>query len=284
MTILVTGAEGFLGKHLTKRLKNDGHTVISHCLADGDLVSPDTLDQYRDVDYVYHLAACTFVPDSWTKTYDYFRANIMGTVNVLEFCREQICRVALMSTYVYGEPQYLPVDENHPVTAVTPYHESKLICESLGQFYADQFKLSVTVFRPFNIYGAGQNEAFLIPSIVKQVLEPDCREVVVRDLTSKRDYVYVDDVVDILSHSIQIYEAGYRVFNIGSGCSVSVEDVIKTVMEVTGIQKPYTSMRKPRRGEISNCVADVEKVIRELKNSTCRSLRKGLSAWLLPSE
>lgn len=280
MTILVTGAGGFLGGYLCKKLQADGHCIIAHHLADGDLTLPATLACYDKVDYVYHLAARTFVPDSWNETYNYFQTNVMSTANILEFCRRQRCGVALMSTYVYGEPQYLPVDENHPVSAITPYHQSKLMCESLGAFYWEKFDLPITVFRPFNIYGKGQSDAFLLPTIVKQLLDPDCKEIVVMDLSPRRDYVYVDDVVEILSRAVHPHKAGFRVFNVGSGQSVSVEDAILAAMVATGTQKPYRSKQQVRQGEVSDCVADMRRVRAELGEVTLRSISRGLKDWL----
>ena len=115
MKILVTGANGFIGKHLVK-LRSENHDVVCHEISDGDISEKGALEKYKNIDYVYHLAACTYVPSSWDYTYDYFRTNILGTVTVLEYCRKNKCAITAMSTYVYGEPQYLPIDENHPIS------------------------------------------------------------------------------------------------------------------------------------------------------------------------
>ncbi len=282
MRILVTGAGGFLGKYLCGKLESRGHQVLRHQRKDGDLCLPDVLEPYQDVGYVYHLAAQTFVPDSWERTYSYYQTNVMGTVNVLEFCRKRGCGAALMSSYVYGEPQYLPVDESHPVTAVTPYHQTKLICEEMGRFYAEKFHIPVTVFRPFNIYGEGQDAAFLLPTIIRQILDPACEEISVLDLAPRRDYIYVDDVAEIMSRAALPQRELFRVFNLGSGTSVSVEDVICTAMEVLGIRKPYSAKGNVRWGEVSDCVADMGRVAAALGAVRIRALKEGLAEWLSP--
>lgn len=283
MTILVTGAGGFLGKHLCKRLEAEGHHVLRHRREDGDLCLPGALEQYRDVAYVFHLAARTFVPESWERTYDYYRTNVMGTVNVLEFCRRQGCGVAIMSSYVYGEPQYLPVDECHPVTALTPYHQTKLICEETGRFYAEKFLLPVTVFRPFNIYGAGQATVFLIPAVIRQLLDPDCEAVNVLDLTSRRDYIYVEDAVELMSRAVIPQGEMFRIFNLGSGISISVEDVIRTAMEVLGIQKTYLATGELRRGGVSDCAADMRRTFSALGMVRMRPFKEGMEAMVSTS-
>ena len=106
-TILVTGAEGFIGRHLVPALEEHGHYVERHGHKDGDIVHA-TLS-YGDVTHVFHLAGKTFVPESWTNPFSFYETNVLGTVNVLEFCRRQQASLTLVSSYVYGAPQQLPV-------------------------------------------------------------------------------------------------------------------------------------------------------------------------------
>lgn len=280
MNILVTGAEGFIGKKLVKSLKEAGHNVIMHCYADGDISQKDGLKRYEDrnIDVIYHLAARTFVPDSWNDTYEYFQTNMMGTIAVLEFCRKQHCAAVLMSTYVYGEPKFLPVSEKHPTVAITPYHETKILLEDIGRFYADKFQIPVTVFRPFNVYGAGQNENFLLPKIMKQILDESISEIRLMDLKPKRDYVYIDDVVEIMLCALQVKE-GFNVYNIGTGKSYSVEEALNICMDVTGIHKAYCATNEVRTQEVSDCVADMSKVCKAFNYEIKYSLPEGIRKW-----
>lgn len=280
MNILVTGGSGFIGKNLISCLQRSGHTVYEHKQETGDITKKGILEKYigNGIQYVFHLAARTFVPASWDDTYEYFNTNVMGTVEVLEFCRKQKCPVVLMSTYVYGEPDFLPVTEEHKITAPSPYHQTKIIDEILGEFYAEQFQFPVTVFRPFNVYGYGQNEEFLLPKIMKQILDDDVTQIEVMDLTPKRDYVYIKDVIQALCAALKIKD-GYHVYNIGFGSSVSVEDVIKTCLEITGKRKSYRTLNKIRANEILDCVADISKIKAELEFQPEYNLYYGVKDW-----
>src|SRR6202011_2766469 len=104
----------------------------------------------------------------------------------------------LVSSYMYGHPERLPIPEDHPLRASNPYSHSKLLAEQITRFYQESFGVPVTIVRPFNLYGPGQSEDFLIPTLIRQALAQDSNAIVVADLTPKRDYIYIDDVVDLL--------------------------------------------------------------------------------------
>lgn len=280
MNILITGADGFIGSRMSEKLKKDGNYVIEHCFTDGDVSKKGGLNQYNDlgVEIVYHFAAKTFVPDSWNNVYDYFNVNIMGTVSVLEFCRENHCPAVLMSTYVYGEPEFLPISEEHPVSAITPYHETKLILEHIGKFYSEKFSIPVVIFRPFNVYGMGQSENFLLPKIMKQLVDENISEIKVMDIRPKRDYVYIDDVIEALLCALSVKE-GCHVYNIGTGVSYSVEEVIKICGEVLGIKKPYCATEEVRNTEISDCKADISRLRKDFGYQVKYSLQEGIKSW-----
>lgn len=279
MKALVTGSRGFLGTRLCGSLRMQGVEVLEHDILEGDLSHPDALDAFPPCDVVYHLAARTFVPDSWALPHEFFRVNVMGTVTALEFCKKHHARFIQMSTYVYGEPQCLPIPETHPVNPTSPYHESKVLCESLGLFYHNQHGIDVFIIRPFNIYGPGQSIAFLLPKIMEQVMDTSRREIEVFDLSPKRDYVYVDDVVHALC-SVLTCEGGYHVFNIGTGYSHSIEEVIQTVLAVCAVNKPYHSLQSARKNEIADCYADITNASRVLGFSPAYTLEQGIAQWI----
>lgn len=256
MKILVTGSNGFIGKPLVKALANLDYAVTCFSHEDGDISHRGALSSHHGIDHVIHLAGRTFVPNSWESPYDYYEANVMGTTVVMEYCRKNQCSLTHISTYVYGEPNYLPVDEKHPIFAASPYHETKILGEQIVKSYSRFFDVKATILRPFNIYGPGQDTAFLIPKIINQVLNETIEKVNVFDLSPRRDYVYIDDVISAIIGTIDI-NGNHMLFNVGSGVSHSVEDVIKTVMDVTGISKPYSSTEVTRQNEISECVADI---------------------------
>ena len=257
--ILVTGSNGFIGKALVKKLSGMGFTTIGFDMMDGDIAAEGTLDylEKEDISYVFHLAGKTFVPDSWSHPYSFYRTNVLGTTNVLEFCRKKEAGLTYVSSYVYGTPQYLPVDEKHPVKAFNPYSHSKLVAEEICQYYSDQFHLGITILRPFNVYGPGQSGQFLIPELIKKILDPAIPYIEVLDLRPKRDFVFIDDFINALYLSM---EGPRGIYNVGSGVSVSVEDVIREIMTDTGIVKPTKNMEKERPNEIFNLYADITKI------------------------
>ena len=257
-TILVTGSAGFIGGTLVKALHQAGHHVHEFDVQQGDITSEKALLPYADkgIQHVFHLAGKTFVPDSWKDPFGFYQVNVMGTVNVLEFCRKTGASLTYISSYLYGEPDYLPVDENHPVKSYNPYSQSKVMADATCQFYARHYHVPVTVFRPFNAYGPGQPILFLINEIISKVLNPGIPVVEVMDLRPKRDYIYIDDLVRALILSM---EKPHGIFNLGSGYSKSVEEIILLVLKYTGIQKPYHSKAMIRPNEIFDLYADIRK-------------------------
>src|SRR5579872_4762579 len=149
--ILVTGASGFIGSHLVPTLKSAGYRVYCHTRANGDIASCSL--PYEDVAHVYHLAGRTFVPESWEHPLRFYETNVLGAANVLEFCRRRQASLTLVSSYVYGKPQCLPINEDHPVRPFNPYSHSKILAEEVGQYYRTQFGVRLGVIRPFNLYG-----------------------------------------------------------------------------------------------------------------------------------
>lgn len=273
--ILITGGNGFLGRALAHELKQKDFEVISFDIGDGDIA--EGLPDYKGVRHVFHLAAATFVPQSWESPKEFYRTNVMGTVNVMEFCRHNKCSFTLPSTYMYGVPQYLPIDENHPLQMdVSPYHSSKGTAEQIVQFYAKKMHVSGVSLRLFNVYGYGQGKNFLIPTILDKVLSPEIQEVSVEDLEPKRDFVFIDDVVQALVLSMEQPAGTFDVYNVGYGRSWSVAEVIETIEDVFGIRKPYFAKGNRRPGEIMDTVADTSKIKANLEWAPHYDLRQGI--------
>ncbi|MBF0518537.1 MAG: NAD(P)-dependent oxidoreductase [Nitrospirae bacterium] len=271
--ILVTGSEGFIGKRLTARLVSEGYEVCAFNRSCGDISSKDNLP-FKNIAHVLHLAAKTFVPASWQNPYSFYNTNVMGTANVLEFCRKNGCSLTFVSSYIYGTPKELPVSEKHPVNPGTPYSHSKYMAEELCRFYADNFKVKVTILRPFNIYGPAQNDSFLIPAIIKQALDSSTDTIEVMDLLPRRDFLYVEDFVDALMLTIQ--DDNYALYNVGAGYSLSVSDVIQTVLDVLNTDKKVISKDVVRENEINDVIADITKIRNELNWQPKHSFNEGI--------
>jgi nucleoside-diphosphate-sugar epimerase len=272
--VLVTGATGFLGRPLVAALKSYGFTVRGHSSADGDIA--DCPLPMAGVSRIFHLAAKSYVPESWQNPGAYYRTNVMGTVNVLEHCRRSNVALTLISSYVYGQPQRLPISEDHPLAAANPYAHTKLLAEEMARFYEQRFGLNLLTVRPFNLYGPGQTGPFLIPSIVRQALNPSADAIRVHDLRPKRDYLYVDDAVAFLVASLR--PGIHGTFNLGSGVSTSVGEIAALVNRAAGVKKPVVSKNEPRPGEIMDVVADTSRARDELGWSPRTSLTEGIAA------
>jgi UDP-glucose 4-epimerase len=257
-TVLVTGASGFIGRPLGERLEQAGCTVVRHSYADGDIASCELPG--KGVSHVYHLAARTFVPDSWSAPLPFYATNVLGTVNVAEFCRRHGATLTVLSSYVYGRPRFLPITEEHPLAAFNPYGHTKLLVEEVCRFYAQQFGIQATIIRPVNVYGPGQSGNFLIPTLLRQVLDPLAREVSIADDRPKRDYLFLDDLIDLMLHTMN--PQGCDAYNAGSGSSVSPRELAELMLQAAGLKKPVVSRGEVRSDEVLEMVADARKAKR----------------------
>ena len=274
--ILVTGGSGFIGRALTSRLKAQGHYVTSLDSAVGHIASKETLAQFaqQDISHVFHLAGKTFVPDSWDDPQAFCQTNVLGMVNVLEFCRNKHVSLTYVSAYVYGHPNSLPIGESSAICPSNPYALTKRLAEEVCEFYSSAFDLPVTTIRPFNVYGIGQAEHFLIATIIRQVMGAR-REIIVKDLAPKRDYVYLEDLITALIATLH-KPSGYSVYNIGSGVSLSVQEVIAIIQDVASTNKNIVCDQVIRTNELMDVVADISKAEKELGWHPKYSFRLGV--------
>lgn len=275
--ILVTGASGFVGSHLVPQLRAVGHEVVQTNSESGDVADECTWSKVAHADLVIHLAGKSFVPDSWIDPAAFIRCNVLGTVAALNYCKKHNARLVFLSSYLYGNPERIPIPETAPLIANNPYALSKKLAEEACQFYSDRFGINVTIFRPFNIYGPGQPEHFLIPSIIRQVNAGDV--IAVKDLEPKRDYVYVGDVARCILRAVHC-PGRFNVFNVGSGVSHSVEKLIQIIQDVRGTNLPVNSVAERRKDEIMESVADVTEAKRQLGWAPQWTLMQGIQQML----
>jgi nucleoside-diphosphate-sugar epimerase len=269
--VVVTGANGFIGRHLTAALERNGIETMSHTFGDGDLAACEI--RWGHATHVFHLAGKSFVPDSWTDPLNFYRANVLGTVNVLEFCRRSGAGITFISSYVYGMPKFLPISEEHPVQAANPYAHTKILAEDVCRFYQSAHGIRVCIVRPFNIYGPDQDARFLIPYLLRQALDSTVETIEVADLRPRRDYLHVFDFVNLLLKTI---DASGGVYNAGSGASVSVADLARIINRAVPRPKRIVSRAQERRDEIPDVVADTTRVQQDLGWSPEIPLEAGL--------
>jgi nucleoside-diphosphate-sugar epimerase len=255
--ILVTGSQGFVGRALVRRLKDAGHSVVGLDIADGaDVTRRETFREVGPAQAVVHLAARTYVPDSFADPAGFYRTNVLGTLNVLEWGRRHQARVVLAGTYVYGEPHYRPIDERHPLAPHSPYTASKLLAEELCRGYHRDHGLKVVVLRVFNIYGPGQRSEFLVPRILEGLKHGT---VVLGDPDSRRDFLHLDDAVEAYVRAASYAASDFEVFNIGSGRSLSVRELAGLAVKAWGKPVEVLFGESRRRDEISDTRADIRK-------------------------
>jgi NAD dependent epimerase/dehydratase len=252
--VLVTGAGGFIGSHLTERLVRDGHQVrafvryngrddrgsLGDLPADiqagieierGDLKDPGAVKRAVDGrEWVFHLGALIAIPYSYHNPYDVVQTNVMGTAHVLDACRgiSTLERLVLTSTSeVYGTAQTVPIDEQHPLQGQSPYAATKIGADALGESYFRAFGLPVAVLRPFNTFGPRQSARAIIPTIISQALaRPKVR---LGRLDPRRDLTYVKDTVAGFVAIAGCAGALGRVVNIGRGEDISIGELVETI-------------------------------------------------------
>jgi dTDP-glucose 4,6-dehydratase len=253
-TVLVTGAGGFIGSHLTERLVRDGHDVRALVRYNGrdDRGHLDRLDPAirREIEvhrgdlkdpeavrkavagraWVFHLGALIAIPYSYQNPLDVVQTNVLGTAHVLDACRasDALERVVLTSTSeVYGTAQYVPIDEQHPLRGQSPYAGSKIGADALGESYHRSFGLPVAILRPFNTFGPRQSARAVIPTVISQALT---RPVVrLGSLEPRRDLTYVKDTAAGFVAVAGCDAAVGRVVNIGRGEEVSIGELVERI-------------------------------------------------------
>lgn len=277
-SILVTGGTGFVGPYLVQALIEKGARVKILSLSKGDVSSnlcpndleivtgdiakPETIDGItKGIDIVFHLAAIANVNHAIqnpVKTYD---VNVRGTLNLLEEVRkDQVQKfIYVSSSHVYGVPQYIPMDEKHPIAPREPYSASKAAAENIVNGYSGAYGINTAIVRPFNVYGPRQHESFLIPSIVKQALSSNA-VMEVGNLDPTRDFTYITDVVAAF---LKVAESGSGVYNIGSGTEVKVGDIVRKIADIIDPDIEIRSVIDRQRSggvEIPRMCADVSKL------------------------
>jgi NAD dependent epimerase/dehydratase len=285
-SVLVTGADGFIGSHLAEALVSAGARVsaLSLYTANDTQGWLDTLSEdvrgamnlhrgdVRDPGFmlrlaegqqiVFHLAALIAIPYSYRAAQSYVDVNMTGTLNVLEAARAHVVqRVVHTSTSeVYGTAQFTPITELHPISAQSPYAASKVGADMMAAAYARSFETPVVILRPFNTYGPRQSERAVISSTIRQALDPGSADIRVGDLSTERDFTFVRDTVSAflaagVADTITFGEA----YNCGSGRTVSIGDIVELIRKTAGTNKPVTpedARFRPDQSEVRLLQAD----------------------------
>lgn len=280
MTILITGASGFIGSALSQHLEKAGHSIIRLGRKDGNISNPEVLAKMDDmkIEHVFHLAASGIIPESWEVIPEYLESIVVGSSRVFEACKRWKASYTYLSSYMYGMPEYLPIDEEHRNAAKNPYALSKKLSEEVCRFYSQELGVQGIIIRPFVVFGPGQKNTFLIPMLIQQALEND--EIVVNDLTpKKRDYLYIEDLVNLLEKTIHTTHHG-EAYNAAMGVSYTVSELVSIIQSCVGSSKPLRSRGIERKNDYPNVVASIEKAKREFNWEPKFSMEQAIKAYL----
>lgn len=291
MKILITGVDGFIGRHLSNELLQRGHFVAGlgrnkkteiklSTYYTGDILDKNLLEKTaKDIDVIVHLAALTSHKDITGNKSKALETNFFGTKNILEiFSKSKTVKKFFYPSTgkVYGKISQLPITENHPTNPLNVLGKSKLKVENLIESYNNN-KKSLVIFRIFNIYGPGQNKNFLIPTIMKQ-LSKNVKEIILGDIEAKRDYIYIDDVIDAFILAIEKkIPLGLSIYNICTGIGSSASQIIDLMSKIKNAKiEIKVNPDLIRADEMKEEYGSFEKVQRELGWEPKISLEEGL--------
>jgi len=302
--VLVTGAAGFIGSHLTEELVRANcivHALVHYnfknnwgwleylpneILNEINIIQSDITDPYavskavKGIDIVYHLAALIAIPYSYEAPASYVSTNISGTLNILQACLDNgINRVIHTSTSeAYGTAQYTPIDENHPLVGQSPYSATKIAADKLAESYYCSFGLPVVTIRPFNTFGPRQSARAIIPTIITQAIS-DKQEINVGSLSPIRDLSYVKDTVKAFIDAKGCEIAIGQVINIGRGNSISIGQLASLILKICNSNAKIVTKDerlRPERSEVMELICDNSKAKELLGWEPQYSLQQGL--------
>ena len=304
-TVLVTGAGGFIGSHLTERLVALGaktRGLIRYNAANasgwlerspvrddveivpGDVRDRDSLRQaVRGVDVIFHLAALIGIPYSYHAPVSYLRTNAEGTLNILQAALDAGVKLVVhtSTSEVYGTARYVPIDEQHPLQGQSPYSASKIAADKIVEAFHCSFGLPVVTARPFNTYGPRQSARAVIPTIITQALTGS--EIRLGSLAPRRNFNYVADTVDGFIRLAECPQAVGEVVNLGSEQDLSIGELVDELLRLLGKTVPVVcepDRQRPEPSEVERLCADNRKAKTLLGWAPRTPLREGLSATI----
>jgi len=299
--VLVTGADGFIGSHLTEMLLEEGYHVkalayynsfndwgwlegIHHPLLEvitGDVRDPHLCKHItKDIDIIFHLAALIAIPYSYIAPDSYVDTNIKGTLNICQAARENgVGRIIVTSTSeVYGTAQYVPIDEKHPKQPQSPYSATKIGADAIAMSFFNAFELPVVIARPFNTYGPRQSARAIIPTIITQIANGK-KEIQVGYLTPTRDFNYVKDTCKGFVELATCDEAIGQEVNIAGNQEISMHDTLQLIAKIMNADVVFVEDEqrlRPQNSEVFRLRGDNSKIKQLTGFTPSYSLEDGL--------
>lgn len=312
-SVLVTGADGFIGSHLVELLVKEGYQVRAlalynsfndwgwletiPCLDKVKVVTGDIRDPFfckeitKDIDIVFHLAALIAIPYSYVAPQSYVDTNVMGTVNMCKASMESGVKrfINTSTSETYGTALYVPIDEKHPMQPQSPYSASKIAADAMAMSFYNSFNFPLTTARPFNTYGPRQSARAVIPTIITQIAN-GMKEIKLGDVTPTRDFNYVADTCRGFLALANCDESIGKVVNIGSNYEISVGDTLELVKQImkSDVKFIVDEQRiRPEKSEVNRLWCDNTLINKLTGFKPEYSIEKGLEKtieWFLNPE
>ena len=300
--VLVTGADGFIGSHLTEMLVAKGYYVKAlsqynsfnnwgwleevNCKKQIEVLTGDIRDSHyckyitKDIDIIFHLAALIAIPYSYVAPDSYVDTNITGTLNICQAAKENgVERVIHTSTSeVYGTAQYVPIDEKHPLQPQSPYSATKIAADAMAMSFYNTFDLPVTIARPFNTYGPRQSARAVIPTIITQIATGK-NEIKLGDVSPTRDFNYVEDTCRGFIMLAENDNTIGETINIGSNSEISIADTLQLIKELMSSNVTFIhdeQRQRPEKSEVFRLWCDNTKIEKLIGFHSQVDIRAGL--------
>ena len=300
--ILITGATGFIGSHLTELCVEKGYDVVAFDRYNpnrnlgwlekskyqkdinfifGDIRDYDSvIKAIKDCKIVFHLAALIGIPYSYVSPLAYIKTNVEGTYNILEASKNLgVNQTIITSTSeTYGSAAYIPIDEKHPLSAQSPYSASKISADHLAMSYWNSFQLPIKIVRPFNVYGPRQSARAVIPSIIIQAINSK-NEIKLGNVSPSRDFTYVSDTCNALIEILAVESLFGNNINIGSNNEYTIEDIAKKIiLKVSSKANIIKEEKRTRskKSEVLRLVCDNSKILKHTKWKPKIDINQGL--------
>ena len=307
--ILITGATGFVGSHLTELCVEKGYEVVAFDRYNpnysygwlekskykddinfifGDIRDYDSvLKAMKGCKIVFHLAALIGIPYSYISPQAYIKTNVEGTYNILESSKHLNTEQTIITSTseVYGTARYVPIDEKHPLSAQSPYSASKIAADQLAMSYWNSFQLPVKIIRPFNIYGPRQSSRAVIPSIIIQTLN-NKNEIKLGNIYPSRDFTFVTDTCDAFLAILKMKKSFGNILNVGSNKEYTIEKIAKKIFKKLNSKvkiKKEKHRERTQKSEVARLVCDNTQFIKHTNWKPKINIEEGLDKtidWL----